>query len=474
MSAIALWRRDLRLEWAAATIAVAAGLVLAAPPLGLVLAGLVFIAIAFVTMVRPAFGIGALLLTIPIQTSVTLAVSERHLSFTRISLAAIAAGWFVWMATSGDRPKFTIVSAAFASYLCALLASVWNASNQEAWAAEIYRWSTAALVYVIAASVIQRRSDLLPVLAATGLSVVACAGSAVWQVTHRLGPTSFTVNGVTRAFGAFGEPNPFAGYFEIAALPMAGIAATLLLSPLRKRHIPLIIFSTFTALAGLIGVYLTHSRGGAIGTAAGLLAMALVIDRRVRTAIFGFVGVAALSLTLTGATGRVVGRVDALGHSWNTPVLVTSVNFSVEERIAHWGAAVRMWEAHPIVGVGAGNFNDRFRTYTPEWRFRIPRGHAHNGYLQAAAQAGSLGLIGYLSILAAALYAASKGLARRADPLGRAVAAGSIGATVAVMTHGLFDYLHVLNLGLQLSVVWAIAGYAQRRADEQGVMLGVR
>jgi hypothetical protein len=36
------------------------------------------------------------------------------------------------------------------------------------------------------------------------------------------------------------------------------------------------------------------------------------------------------------------------------------------------------------------------------------------------------------------------------------VVVGSLAVTVAVMVHGIFDYLHVLSLGLQLSVVWAM------------------
>jgi hypothetical protein len=46
---------------------------------------------------------------------------------------------------------------------------------------------------------------------------------------------------------------------------------------------------------------------------------------------------------------------------------------------------------------------------------------------------------------------------RAVDRRTRSLVIGAIGVTVAVMVHGMFDYLHVLSLGLQLSAVWALA-----------------
>jgi O-antigen ligase len=461
------FRRDLRAETAGLIVAIAGGGFIAFSPHALVFACVVLAAVGMFTAWRPSFGLGALLLTVPIQTSVTLDIGARHLTFTKIALAAVVLGWFIHLLQGGDWPKLNAVSLAFVAYLCALVASVWNAQNQSAWASETYRWLTAALVYMIASSAVRRRSDVVALLGATAVAVIACTAVALVQVHRHSGPSSFTINGVTRAFGAFGEPNPFAAYFEIAALPLAGVAVTMLLSSERRRNRALIAGAGVAAIAGVLGVYLTHSRGGAIGAAAGAFAIGMLADRRLRIGVLALVGFAALGLTLTGAASRAVDRFDTLAHDWNSPVQVTSANFSVEERVAHWGAAVRMWEAHPIIGVGAGNFNDNFRVYTPVWRFRVPRGHAHDDYLQAAAQAGSVGLLAYLGLLGAALVRAGRALRQSTTPLERGVAVGAIGATIAVVAHGIFDYLHVLNLGLQLSVIWASVEYIKRRQNEE-------
>ena len=142
--------RDLRAETAGLVAAIAGGGFIAFAPHALVFAGVVFAAVALLTAWRPSCGLGALLLTVPIQTSLTLDIGARHLTFTKTALAAVALGWLAHLIFGGERPKLNAVSLAFIAYLCALVASMWNARNQGPWAGETYRWLTAALVYVIA------------------------------------------------------------------------------------------------------------------------------------------------------------------------------------------------------------------------------------------------------------------------------------------------------------------------------------
>lgn len=454
-----------RIEFAGAGAAIAVGLVLAVAPRGFVIAAFMFVFVALVSAWRPSLGLSFLILSVPVQTSLILAVGSRDVTLTKLVLVAVAIGWIAKVVTTRAYPPVTGISVAFVLYILALIASVWNAVNRGAWAGETYRWLTAALVYVIASQSIRRRSDLLAVLAATSSAVIACGIVALIQVMNHSGPPSFTVNGVTRAFGAFGEPNPFAAYFEIAALPLIGFLAALGFDRFWSKNRMLFIALAAPSAFGLSGVYLTHSRGGAIGALAGLLSIGLLVDRRSRAALLFSAGLLALALVISGSSGAIVNRIEPLGGDWRGSAQVTPSNFSVEERVAHWGAALKMWEQHPIIGIGAGNFNDNFRRDTPVWRFRIPRGHAHNGYLQAAAQAGTVGLIAYLSLLIASLAQAGRCLRIASNPLERGIAIGTIAATVVVMAHGMFDYLHVLNLGLQLSVAWGMLEFIRPRSD---------
>jgi hypothetical protein len=46
---------------------------------------------------------------------------------------------------------------------------------------------------------------------------------------------------------------------------------------------------------------------------------------------------------------------------------------------------------------------------------------------------------------------------RSLDAFARAIGVGAVGVTVALIVHNVVEDLHVLNLGVQLSVVWALA-----------------
>jgi O-antigen ligase len=131
-----------------------------------------------------------------------------------------------------------------------------------------------------------------------------------------------------------------------------------------------------------------------------------------------------------------------------------------------------MAESSPLLGVGAGNFDARFREFTVVWRFRIPRGHAHNAYLQALAQAGIVGLVSYLALLLVVGQRIVRSVRQATDAVSRSLAVGVAAVTAAVAVHNLVDYLHVLSLGLQLSVVWALLGAAsgKDRTIERGAI----
>ena len=62
---------------------------------------------------------------------------------------------------------------------------------------------------------------------------------------------------------------------------------------------------------------------------------------------------------------------------------ITDANFAVLERMAHWQSALTMWNEHPWLGVGIGNYEPLYAQYAlPLWP--LPLGHAHNYYLNVA------------------------------------------------------------------------------------------
>src|SRR5207237_4979463 len=105
-------------------------------------------------------------------------------------------------------------------------------------------------------------------------------------------------------------------------------------------------------------------------------------------------------------------------------------NFAVLEREAHWLAGLNMVSAHPFLGVGLGNFNVRFAEFTASPTFLISQGHAHNYYIQVAAEAGLIGLAAYLLLLGAIVLAGARAL--RATAGRDALAPAPVGAACRV------------------------------------------
>jgi O-antigen ligase len=291
------------------------------------------------------------------------------------------------------------------------------------------------------------------ILLSLAAGVVFSFGVAIFQIVTDTGPTTFNQRGMLRAYGLFGEPNPFAAYLAMATLAL--LAYTFWAMRLDRLDDLMPLVAAGTSGVGFVALSLTQSRGGAIGFAAGLAVLIWFSFPRVGRLLMA-AGCAMMVLGLLtpmASPVRSTFGIDTLLTSG--PVQVTPDNFAAQERLAHWGAALRMWLDNPVVGIGAGNLMAHFREYTPEWRFRIPRGHAHNGYLQAAAQAGTIGLICYLAVLTMAWRRARRHLAVALTLDQRAACVGALGVTAAIAVHGVFEYVHVLSLGIVVSAIWA-------------------
>jgi O-antigen ligase len=426
----------------------------------LVFAGVVAIVVFVATLRNLSSGVLALLVSVPVQDEFALKFGGNELTWTKLMLGVTVVAWVMRMALGASRPKIDALAIAFSCYVVALAVSIVNARDLSAWAEETYRWSAALVVYVMAAEAfphtMQRQKLLVPMSAA----VIAVTAYAAWQIATDAGPATFSVDGLTRVYATFGEPNPFAGYLEMSILLLIAVVAGWADQArawrrpegLSLRSAMLVLGA---AVAGTGALAATQSRGGYVGFVAGLAVALWLTGGRVR--LLGMVGggICVLLVLLSPLGASVLDRFRAESLSTG-PTQVTVDNWAAQERAAHWRAAVAMAEAAPITGIGAGNYNVRYREETTVWRFRIPRGHAHNAYLQALAQAGLLGGLAYLSIVGVVGWEIAKALKRQTDGIERSLVIGVAAVTAAVAVHNLVEYLHVLSLGIQLSVIWAI------------------
>jgi O-antigen ligase len=131
--------------------------------------------------------------------------------------------------------------------------------------------------------------------------------------------------------------------------------------------------------------------------------------------------------------------------------------------MAHWQAALAMWTEHPWLGVGIGNYEPVYPRYAlPLWP--LPLGHAHNYYLNIAAETGIVGLSAYLFLWLVALVGAWRAT-RRAWGWYWGVAVGVLGVLVHLSVHNLFDNLFVHSMYLQLAILLGMR--TVDRSDEQ-------
>ena len=442
-------------------LAVVAAVVLVAVPWPLNFLLLAGGATFLVATISPPAAIGLAVASVPLQAVVEQSIGPFTLRFPSTVVAALTFAWFLGRLARGGAVRVSPVAVAFGAHVLVVALSGVGAGDVKAWAAELYRWSVALVVFVVAVDAISGAGAARPALLGMAVGTIGAGLLGIYQVVEGIGPASFNVGGLIRAYATFGQPNPFAGYLELTVPLLVAILGARLLGGRGSAGRGLIGPWLATVLAaaagvGLIALVLTQSRGGWLGAMTGLGAVAWLTGGWLRWAAIAGAALVALVVVATPLGGRVTERLAASELSLADDVQVTTANFAARERLAHWRAGLAMARSRPVLGVGGGNFPHRFRDATPVWRFRIPRGHAHSAYVQAAAQTGFVGLATYLALLAAVGWRLRRAL-RSAAAGTRPLAVGAIGVTVAFATHNVFDYLHVLSLGVQLSVVWALA-----------------
>jgi O-antigen ligase len=111
---------------------------------------------------------------------------------------------------------------------------------------------------------------------------------------------------------------------------------------------------------------------------------------------------------------------------------------SLAFRRAHSRAAVEIFRAHPLAGVGFGGYRAAAPIHLPAGVTLTP--YVHNGYLQAAVDGGQLLAVPLAAALLAAVLALLRGLRRRWRALaGSPAEAACALAAMALLAHSAID-----------------------------------
>ncbi|KAB8139758.1 O-antigen ligase family protein [Chloroflexia bacterium SDU3-3] len=455
----------------AITLLAALALVLALAPLRIALALVALVAVAALAWVGPVWGVYLAILSVPVQQYVLL---PGGTSLTQAAVLLMAGAWLLrLLAQPQQRLAGGPMLWAWLALLAALAlsASLTPYDQGEALKATM-RWGVAFLVWLVAASVVRERWQALGLLACLLAAPAAEALIGLFQFFAGYGPASFRIAAslpFVRAYGSIGQPNSFAGYMNMA-WPLAVALAVGAVWRGRRTGLRLAPLAGLVGAAGVTGGALlaSFSLGGWVGGLLGCVGLLATLGRRWAAGAFGAAGALVGFLALGGVRllpDAVAGRMTRLTSMLNffdpATVTVTPENFALVERMAQMKAGAQMFLAHPLTGVGPGNFTPAY-SHVASAPWYVSRGHAHNFYLHMAAEAGALGAAAYLALLGASIWLAVRAMGRARGWLARSVAAGCCGIIAAVAGHNMFENLHVLNLGVQLSGVWAILAVLPR------------
>jgi O-antigen ligase len=279
-----------------------------------------------------------------------------------------------------------------------------------------------------------------------GTVVLAASAVALWGIREYLSTwAAYGEPGTTwRIFARFANPNSLAGYLALTAPLTLGALMT-------ARAKATLWLASVGLWAQLGALALTGSR---FGTASGLAALALfalgyaavyrTTHRRFgRAVVVAVVGVAVFA----ACTGPLLRRETAAQTATQTAAvqvtesqagrergggLLSKVRDPFREHV--WASAARIWLAHPILGTGVGTFEYIYPAYATVGY----TGAAHEGYLQALSEMGSLWIVVFALWIAALAQGGVRALRAGGDSgaLRIAALAGVAGSAI----HSLYDY----------------------------------
>lgn len=251
--------------------------------------------------------------------------------------------------------------------------------------------ATVCLPFAVAAG-IKRWKDIETVVILIGVVVALGTLLTIGGLVFGYG-SSYSILGATRAY--WGQA------WDSAVEPLSGLCIPFLFSAVLfgRRSVSHYRLTCGLFAFCLIGLVLTFSRGTwLLGLCGLLLVFAAWLRSRVNPAL-------GLLIVIFGSIILVLSGVLGVVSSFYDPDQVYGL-----ERIYYYATALQLFVTHPLLGVGAGNYQFFDRSYEGA----AAGGIAHNQFLTTAAETGIIGLLMF-SWLVFALLRIRKQLRSPAD-----------------------------------------------------------
>jgi O-antigen ligase len=277
-----------------------------------------------------------------------------------------------------------------------------------------------------------------------------------------------------QGYGQFINKNHFAYLMEMAF----GLGLGMLLGDGVKRERSMIYVALLFPI--WLGLVLANSRGGILAMLAQIVIAVLLLlsigtfslpkiaqSTALRAALLVVLIAGMLVGTFWVGGDRLVSSFEATASEFNTGAATTREGASRNEI---WRATLKMFAAHPLLGVGMGGYwvgitayHDASGTMTPQ--------EAHNDYLELLSSGGLIGFAIGVWFIVAVVRLARK---NRAADTGyqRALRLGAILGIAGVAAHSLVDFgLHMIANAVVLLVLIMIATFVSNKDSQEARIL---
>lgn len=411
----------------------------------------VAIGLGFVATIFANLTVGVALFTV--LSFLDLLSAGAAVSFMKVAGVLLLMSWLFTRSAGGRTDLGSVAERhpALTSFSFAFLA--WNLMSA-AWAESsgtsltlVYRLTLVMTLIPIVYTAVRERRHAYIVVAAF---VIGAVISALYGLVHPPAPTS-AVSG--RLTGGLGDANYQASVLVPAIVLSVGLGFVVRRSP------RLLTLAGLAAAIAFLGLVYTLSRGGLIAFGCALIA-GVVFGGRWRRGALVLLAVGVVSI---------IGYYAVLAPSSAT-TRVTSSGTSGRNDL--WRIAVRMFSAHPINGIGAGNFPVSSVHYLQRpglvtagiYIVKTPK-VTHNIYLQQLAELGLPGLLLLLGVFIAGASAALRAahiFERLGDRDMEVIARCALLALIALLASDFFiSDLVSKQLWIVVALCLALAGIAQ-------------
>ena len=381
-------------------------------PFGLIAFTAAFVGCVALTHRKPSYGLAALLACLPFAFAAS--IGGTTITLSKVLLLGCCTGLLPhWRRFSVLRAAKPLLSAFFAMIVAiaiTLIPSEYHAPVLR----ETAKWIEFALFFAVVFVTYIIDPDDAVVRRALFLSIVLVCASALaqeligspWQIVLRGAPA-------TRISGVLEGPNQLAGFLGSAIAMLLAWNIRLAANPGRA----------LLALA-VCTLMLTFSRAGIL---CGALAVAVILALhrdKLREGLPALIG------ACFGGSGIAAWWI-AAPQLWHGRLITGSYSGGLGSRSELWRAALYFFFKHPLLGIGAGNFELELA----DAGVYGVRTHANNWYLQALAEGGLVLFAATLAWIAAIFAALARDITR--SPWRTAAFAASI----AIVVHQTVDYL---------------------------------